>query len=174
MMTDRSREQWAQALLINDSIDFSLLSDSLSKTLSREFKLITRERILELFLSSMGKMDIRWMIIEDGKILFGVPLMFKRYTVWITSIGEELGIDCGQNEVADDWISESMPRTRSLVWGLADMTSDYMSSRADRIESEKGYSPSVALINSLHTGESFDQSRTRILHKTVGLKAIKK
>jgi hypothetical protein len=173
MTFPKNRHQWKQDLLIDEHVDFTLLSESLSKALSSEARIISAGKITEVFMSQLSNQDIRWLVIADGKILFGVPLIHQRYDQWVAAVGRAIGLECDEEDFADGWLTESMRKSQAILWGLTDLTTEFMANNAQKRREQRKGPYTDALVRSVLSGESQEQSKIRLQHKKHGLKVVR-
>ena len=75
--------------------------------------------------------------------------------------------------IADDWISDSMPKTRAIATALMILTVDYLSVARGEMKAKTGSSAAEVFVQSISTDESYEQSRTRLVHAARGFQVVK-
>lgn len=171
-MEDSTCEYWASNLLVDDRVDLSLFCRAIADALSAELKEMSPEPIFKLMLSLLEESDWHYLSTDGGQTLVEIPVVFSHFTEWAVAIGIASGWSPQDDEFADAWITDDMPRTKAVFGGLVNLVSEFMVDAGARIKAEHGYSPAEALVHSINTGESFDQSRARIVHGSKGLHLV--
>lgn len=169
MTLNKTREDWAAQLSVGHWLNVSTLTISLADILSIEAKPLEVTKLESLLLSGVDPQHIHH---ADFNTYCALPIAFERYGDWMLAIAGLLGIDTSDHDVVDEWIDDSMPMTQNLLWGLLDLISDYMASASESYRKEHGFSPADVFVGSLNSGESVEQTKTRLSFASKGIKPV--
>ncbi|ENG0049962.1 TPA: hypothetical protein ACRN02_006794 [Pseudomonas aeruginosa] len=169
MKSNDSRKDWVKRLAQDGWLDLSLLTQSLETTLAQEARRIDAKEMASTLMSGVDEQYIRT---EGERFYIAIPALFKLYGDWALWIGTQCGFNTDDDDMVDDWVSESMPATRAIIWALTDIVGDFMADAAEKVRAERGYSPTEVFVQSVNTGESFDQSKARLAHSAKGLNIV--
>ncbi|HCA6674647.1 TPA: hypothetical protein ACG5BG_004745 [Pseudomonas aeruginosa] len=158
---------------VEHCVDLYKATAALAAAITEELKPVTESSINASWESVIEPEDFRFIIEQGGRTLFGIPLLFQRYACFMSALGEDLGIEFDEDMMADDWISDSMPKTRAIASALMELAVDYLSEARARMKEQTGTTPAEVFVQSINTGESFEQSRTRLSHAALGLQVVK-
>ena len=158
---------------VGHCVDLYKATAALATTITEELKPVTESSINATLESVIEQEDFEFIIKQGGRTLFGIPLLFKRYACFMSALGEDLGIEFDEDMMGDDWISESMPKTRAIATALMELTVDYLAEASAQMRAKEGTTPAEVLVQSINTGESYEQSRTRLSHASRGLRVVK-
>ncbi len=170
MQPNDLRKDWVNRLAQDGWLDLHLLTEGLEETLAKEARQIGAKEMASMLLSGVDEAYVRT---ESERVYIAIPALFKRYGEWALWLGAQCGFNTDGDDMVDDWVSESMPETRAIIWALTDIVGDFMAEAAKKVRAERGYSPVEVFAKSVSTGESFDQSKARLEHSAKGLTIVK-
>ncbi|EKF7416694.1 TPA: hypothetical protein MXR76_004579 [Pseudomonas aeruginosa] len=159
---------------VGHCVDIYKATAALARAITEELNPASESDINAIWQSVVEPEDFSYVVQQNGKTLFGIPLLFKRYAEFVSAIGEHLGIELDEDDMmCDDWIADSMPKTREIATALMELTVDYLSEASKKMKEETGTTPAEVFVQSINTGESFQQSQARLRHATQGLRVVK-
>lgn len=159
--------------LVGDCVDFDKITATLAVAITEEMEPIPEAQIYAIWQSVIEPEDHKFIVYQNGKTLIGIPLLFQRYASFMSALGEGLGVALGEDMMGDDWISPDMPKTRDIASALMRITVEYLSRASEEMKAKTGTSPADVLVQALSTGESYEQSHTRLIHAARGLQVVK-
>lgn len=169
MDLNNSRKDWVKRLARDGWLDLCLLTQSLETTLAKEAQQIDAKAMASALLSGVEEQHIRTV---GERFYIAIPVMFQRYGEWALWVGAQCGFNTDDDDMVDEWVSESMPETRAIIWAVTDIVGDFMADAAEKARAERGYSPTEVFVQSVNTGESYDQSKARLAHSAKGLSVV--
>ncbi len=173
MCKENERQEWVKRLAQNGWVNLSLLTDSLEVTLTEEVNRVESNAMaLKLIERLADAGDEDYMRDEGDTAFIGIPAIFKHYALWIMDVASMACIDCSQDDGADDWVTDAMPKTQAIIWALTDIAGDFMAEASAKMRADHGYSPAEVFVQSINTGESFEQSKTRIAYGAKGISLV--
>jgi len=161
---------------VGHCVDIYKATAALARSITEELKPVTESDINATWQSVVEPEDLNYVVQQNGQTLFGIPLLFRRYADFVSAIGEDIGIAAGDGDddvMCDDWITDSMPKTLAITTALMELTVDYLSEASAKMKEQTGTTPAEVLVESIKTGESFQQSQARLRHATQGLRVVK-
>ncbi|ELN4740325.1 hypothetical protein RZ737_004105 [Escherichia coli] len=160
-------------LRVGDYVDIYKATKLLAAAITEELKPVDESFLNATWASVIKTEDYESASQQGEQTLFPIPVLFAVYSDFMTALGEDLAVDVGQDDgMCDDWITESMPKSRAIATALAGLPVDYLVENSAALRAERGYTPAEVFVRSINTGESFDQSKVRIAHSTKGLNAV--
>lgn len=160
---------------VSDCVDVYKATAAMAAAITEELKPVTESDINAIWQSMIEPEDYKYVTERDGRMVFGIPLLFKRYADFAVSLGEQhLGQKTADDDImADDWITKSMPKTRVIFSALMELCVDFLSEASAEIKKATGTTPGEVFVQAINTGESFEQSHTRLSHASNGLRVVK-
>jgi hypothetical protein len=159
---------------VGHCVDIYKATDALAKAITEELQPVSESDINATWQSVIDIEYLEYVVQQNGRTLYGIPLLFKRYSEFISALGEDLGIELDEDDImCDDWITGSMPKTRAIVTALMELTVDYLSEASKKMKEQTGTTPAEVFVQSAKTGEPFQQSQARLRHATQGLRVVK-
>ena len=156
-------------------VDMLTVNAALAEALSAEVKPITHKKLNDLWFDVIDDPEYeQHCIIHEGKLVFGVPLLFLRWTDFVAAIGQSFGFMKSADDVQDasSWIKDSMPNTKAIMGAMREITVNALSKASDVQEERTGVSAAEVLIQTLSTGESPEQTAARLQHAARGLRLV--
>ncbi len=159
---------------VGHCVDIYKATAALARAITEELKPVSESDINATWQSVIEIEDLDYVVQQDGRTLYGIPLLFQRYAEFFSALGEDLGIEVGDDDdTCDAWIATSMPKTRAIATALRKLTTGYLSEASAKMKEHTGVTPAEVFVQSINTGESFQQSQTRLRHATQGLRVVK-
>lgn len=170
---DHSVAELKALFRVGNHVDIYKATGLLAAAITEEMKPVEESDLTATWASVLEPEDFESASQHEGLTLFPIPVLFARYVDFMDAVGEELGVELDlENGMCDDWISDSMPKSRAISTALAALCADYLAEASASLRAEKGYTPAEVFVQSVNTGESFEQSKIRIAHSTKGLNAV--
>lgn len=149
---------------------------AIALALSEEVMPITQQAVDALWdgLISADPEHMKYVAISNGKTLVGIPAIFLLWADFAVALGDAVGLSDNSEDEGwvDDWITDAMPHVSAIFSALRLITMNYLSEAEAAREAKTGVNTVELAVQSLLTGESFDQSLTRIRHAESGLKVV--
>lgn len=178
IQVDKSNAQYWMVIFkaSKHSVDMTAVNSAIALALSEEVKPISQQAVDALWdgLLSAEPECMKYVSVSNGKTLVGVPAIFLLWADFAVALGDAVGFsDSSEDEGwVDDWITDAMPHIRAIFSALRLITMEYLAEASAAREAETGVNYTRIAEQSLLSGESFDQSLTRIRHAESGLKVI--
>lgn len=155
-------------------VDFYKATELMAAAITEELKPVTESFINAAWEAVTEPEDYECATRQAGhSLLFAIPTLFKRYAEFMGLLGESLGIETGDDDImCDDWISDAMPKTRAISVALMELCVEYLSEASARMKEQTGTTPAEVFVQSVQSGESFDQSKIRLGHAAKGLSTV--
>ena len=158
---------------IGDYIDMYAANAAIARAISEELKPLSESSVNAIWQSVLEPEDFHYIVDHDGKMVFGISIIFHRFAEFTDALGEDLGLDQDEDSIVGDWISDSMPKTSTIFSALLDITMEHLSEMSAMFKKQGGTSPGEVLIQSLVAGESYEQTSTRLHNQAHGLREVK-
>lgn len=168
-----SRDELEALFRVGHFVDIYKATGLLAASITAELKPVTASFINATWGTVIEPDDYDNATQQGELILFPIPTLFARYADFMVALGEDLGIArTNDDAMCDDWISESMPKTRAIANALSGLAAKYLAETSAAMRAERGYSPAEVFVGALNSGESFDQTKARLGHSAKGLSAV--
>lgn len=172
-MVQSTQEAWNARFVSGNWINLTMLADSLEWALTLEAsKIESHTMALSLINRLADEGDEDFMLLDGDAVFIGMPAMFRHYSIWIDDLADMLGVDCTDHEMAGEWVTDAMPQTQSILRALTNVVGNYVAEAGVMLRAERGYTPVEVLFQSLATGESFEQTATRMGRAAKGLRVV--
>ncbi|SFL49575.1 hypothetical protein [Azotobacter beijerinckii] len=166
-----SDEYWKPIFRVGSMIDMRAVNVALAQAITREAKPIDVATLNTLWLRQIEPEDCKYLGEHNGRPLVMPQLVYLRYADYSSAIGVELGLSA-EDADADEWVSEDMRETRAIVRTLRMIVVEYLGEAEQQMKEARGYGPGEALIQSINTGESLEQSAARLGYAAQGLRVV--
>lgn len=155
---------------VGKNFDIAKVCTDLALAISEEAKPISAATLVELWEDAMEPGDEKYVTKEDGKILPGLPLLFKNFANFMVAIEQHLGFE-GDPEgiMCDDWITDSMPKTRKITGALGELAVTFLGEASAAWREQTGTTPAEVFVQAANTGESYQQTHARLSFAAKGL-----
>lgn len=178
IQVDKSNAQYWMVIFkaSNHSVDMTAVNSAIALALSEEVKPISQQAVDALWdgLLSAEPECMKYVSVSNGKTLVGIPAIFLLWADFAVALGDAVGLTTSSQDegFADDWVTDAMPHVRAIFSAVEIIVANYLYEAETARKAVTGIDYTEIAVQSLLSGESFDQSLTRMIHAESGLKVI--